>query len=65
VEKPRPANSFEFVCNEGSKTAWCLDPGAEYMSKTGQGKEKNAKAVASSQLPVARKTLGPAGFTEN
>ena len=64
--KSRPANSFKFVCNEGSKTAWYLDPGAEYMSKIGEGKEKNAKAVSGSQLPVARKTLGACGvFTEN
>src|SRR5260370_5076795 len=30
---------------------------AEYMSKIGRGEAKNAKAVAGSQLPVARKTL--------
>jgi hypothetical protein len=45
-----------------------LDPGAEYMSKFERGKAKNEKAVAGSQLPVARKTLGSSGIslrTEN
>jgi hypothetical protein len=58
----RRTASNSSATKEEKKVLGILAPGAEYMSKIGRGKEKNAKAVAGSQLPVARKTWDRAGL---